>query len=89
MAPGLPHKVVGIRPGEKLHEVMVPEDDARSALELDDRFIIEPEFMYWSRKASRLKGARKLPEGFRYTSDTNEEWLDADSLREMIAESGY
>jgi len=88
MAPDLPHKVVGIRPGEKLHEVMVPEDDARNAIELDDRFVIEPEFMYWSRAVRIIKGARDLPEGFSYSSDTNTDWLDAEGLRAMIAESG-
>jgi len=88
IAPNLPHKMVGIRPGEKLHEVMVPEDAARNAIELDDRFIIEPEFMYWSRAVRIIKGARDLPEGFRYSSDTKTEWLDAEGLRAMIAESG-
>lgn len=88
MAPNLPHRVIGIRPGEKLHEVMVPEDDSRKALELKDRYVIEPEFMYWSRALREMTGARKLPDGFRYSSDTNSDWLDAERLHAMLEKSG-
>ncbi len=82
LAPNLPQKVIGIRPGEKLHEVMVTEDDSRSTVELDDRYVILPaerfEIMH------PIVGGKILPDGFRYASDTNTEWLDIDGLRHMI-----
>lgn len=84
MAPGVPHEVVGIRPGEKLHEVMVPFDDARRTLKLNDRYVIEPDFAFWSRDGYCTEEAQQVPEGFEYTSDKNDEWLDADGLREML-----
>ncbi len=84
MAPDLPQEIVGIRPGEKLHEVMVTEDDARQTLELDDRYIIEPAFAFWSRKSYTDEGASPVPEGFRYASNTNTEWLDAENMRELL-----
>ena len=84
MAPGIPHEIVGIRPGEKLHEIMVPTDDGRSTLELEDRYIIEPAFAFWNRAPYDNNGAKQVPEGFRYASDTNDEWLDADGLKEFL-----
>jgi UDP-N-acetylglucosamine 4,6-dehydratase len=86
LAPELPHDIVGIRPGEKLHEVMVTEDDARSTLEIDDRYIIEPSFHWWSRRSFGEDGAKPVPPNMRYASDTNTQWLDAARLREMLAE---
>ncbi len=88
MAPKLPHEVIGIRPGEKLHEVMVPEDDSRNTIELKDRYIIEPAFTWWSRDIYLVNGGDPVEEGFRYASDNNPEWLDPERLKEMIAESG-
>jgi UDP-N-acetylglucosamine 4,6-dehydratase/5-epimerase len=87
MAPGLPHKIIGIRPGEKLHEVMLTDDDARNSVELEDRYVIEPIFSFWDSSTYRQHGSKELPEGFSYTSDRNHEWLDGDSLLQMIAES--
>ncbi|WP_158916371.1 UDP-N-acetylglucosamine 4,6-dehydratase (inverting) [Caulobacter sp. S45] len=87
IAPNLPHKLVGIRPGEKLHEIMVPEDDARSAVELDDRYVILPSHDLSRRDAWLEQGARGLPEGFSYTSDRNPERLDARGLQALLAQS--
>ncbi|MGC1303204.1 MAG: UDP-N-acetylglucosamine 4,6-dehydratase (inverting) [Caulobacteraceae bacterium] len=87
IAPGLPHKVVGIRPGEKLHEVMVPEDDARSAVELEDRYVILPSHDPARRAAWIAQGARDLPEGFSYASDRNPERLDALGLQALLAKA--
>ena len=87
MAPDLPHHVVGIRPGEKLHEVMITEDDARTTVELHDRYVIEPAFATWTRTSYRDKGGAPAENGFRYASDTNSEWLDADGLKALLAES--
>ncbi|HUZ72612.1 MAG TPA: UDP-N-acetylglucosamine 4,6-dehydratase (inverting) [Stellaceae bacterium] len=85
MAPGLPIKVVGIRPGEKLHEVMVTEDDSRQTLELADRYIIEPSFAFWQRASYVDDGAAPVIPGFRFTSDTNTDWLDAERLEALLA----
>jgi hypothetical protein len=83
--PGLPHRVVGIRPGEKLHEVMVPEDDARSTVELEDRYLILPSHDPARRSLWLEQGARELPEGFSYASDRNPERLDAQGLQHLLA----
>ena len=82
--PGVEHNIIGIRPGEKLHEVMVPTDDGRNTLELPDRYIIEPAFAFWNREQYKNGGAKKVDEGFRYASDTNKEWLDPDGLKDML-----
>ena len=85
VAPALPHRMVGIRPGEKLHEIMVPEDDARSTVELDDRYVVLPSF-HDRRRAEYLDmGARPVDDGFSYASDRNPEPLDARGLQELLA----
>ena len=84
IAPGLPHRLVGIRPGEKLHEVMVPEDDARTTLELDDRYVILPGADAWRRAEYLAEGARPMADGFSYASDRNPERLDARGLQELL-----
>jgi UDP-N-acetylglucosamine 4,6-dehydratase len=85
MAPHLKQDIVGIRPGEKLHEVMVSVDDGRSTLRLEDRYIIEPAFAFWSRDTYENNGAQKVEDGFSYASDTNEEWLDEAGLKDLLA----
>lgn len=87
MAPNLPQRMIGIRPGEKLHEVMITEDDARSTIELDDRYVIEPSIVFWEMKRAELPGARPVPQDFSYASNTNKDWLDGDGLSNMIANS--
>ena len=86
LAPGLPLRVVGIRPGEKLHEVMVTEDDSRLTLELGDRYVIEPAFAWWQRTPYTASGARPVPDGFRFTSDTNTDWLTDERLCALVTE---
>jgi UDP-N-acetylglucosamine 4,6-dehydratase/5-epimerase len=84
IAPHLPHKMVGIRPGEKLHEVMVPEDDARSTVELEDRYVILPP-AHADRRAQYVKlGGRPTVDGFSYSSDRNPEGLDARGLQILL-----
>ena len=83
MAPELKHKTVGIRPGEKLHEIMVPLDDGRSTLRLEDRYVIEPAFAFWNRESYK-RSSEPVPEGFHYSSDTNDEWLDEQGLMQMM-----
>ncbi|CAO3383360.1 UDP-N-acetylglucosamine 4,6-dehydratase (inverting) [Azospirillum argentinense] len=87
MAPHLPHKPIGIRPGEKLHEVMITEDDSRQTFELPDRFVIEPAFAFWTHEPYQRLGARPVGDGFRYASDTNGDWLDGARLMRLIAEA--
>lgn len=87
MGPGLKHRVIGIRPGEKLHEAMITEDNSRSTVELHDRYIVQPLFAFWKHERLMDERARIVPEGFRYASDTNSEWLDAEGLKQMLAES--
>lgn len=84
LAPGCQHKFIGIRPGEKLHEVMIPADDARHTLELDNFYIIKPEFPWW--KESNWIEGKSVPDGFSYSSDTNDWWLTVDELRAMVGE---
>ncbi|ESQ93439.1 UDP-N-acetylglucosamine 4,6-dehydratase (inverting) [Asticcacaulis benevestitus] len=85
MAPEATQTVIGIRPGEKLHEMMISADDSRSTYELDDRYVIEPEFAEYTRKSfSKVRGIRKVDEGFSYASDNNEERLDATGIKDMM-----
>lgn len=69
VAPGCEMQTVGIRPGEKLHEALLSEDEARNAVELDGMFVIQPAHPWWRKEY--CEGGRPLPEGFRYTSDDN------------------
>lgn len=85
MAPKATHTVVGIRPGEKLHEMMISSDDARSTYELDDRYVIEPEFAEYTRKSfAKVRGVKKVAEDFCYASDINPERLDANGIKGMM-----
>jgi UDP-N-acetylglucosamine 4,6-dehydratase len=83
MAPGAAVKVVGIRPGEKLHEMMISADDARNTIDLGDRYAIEPAFVEYTRTAFSLTHPG-VPEGFSYSSDNNDEWLDGPGLLAML-----
>lgn len=85
LAPELPQKEVGIRPGEKLHEIMVPEDDGRSTVEISDRYVILPAGRDQLMDDWLAKGAKPVPEGFAYSSDQNDEVLDEMSVLEMLA----
>ena len=85
LAPGKPIEVIGIRPGEKLHEVMVPADEARATLDHGDRYIVLPTFMASPDAVYRAAGATPVRNDFSYASDSNEEWLSGDELTEMVA----
>jgi len=84
LAPDLGHEIVGIRPGEKLHEVMVTEDDARNTIELPDRYVIRPT-LYPEWAAGYHPDEHPLEDGFRYSSDTNSQWLDPTAMRALLA----
>ena len=87
IAPHLPHKVIGIRPGEKLHEVMVPEDDARSTVELKDRYVILPDAYAARRRHYIAHGGVAAADGFSYASDRNPEDLDARGLQALLVQA--
>ncbi|MGQ9569767.1 MAG: UDP-N-acetylglucosamine 4,6-dehydratase (inverting) [Thermodesulfovibrionales bacterium] len=76
-------EIVGIRPGEKLHEIMIPRDEARKTLEFDSHYIIQPDFRFFERRYKN-NGGRPVPEDFEYCSGTNTWWLTVEELREMI-----
>lgn len=76
--------VIGIRPGEKLHEAMIMEDDARHTIEFDSYYVIQPELSWWSQE--QLNGGKLLPDGFAYTSDNNTEWLTIEQLKDLVEE---
>src|SRR5665647_1051225 len=82
IAPKCEVKFIGIRPGEKLHETLVGEDESWHTVELDDMFVIEPLHAWWNAK-NWLNG-EKLPEGFRYSSNTNIEKLSVGELRKLV-----
>ncbi|MGB8601823.1 MAG: UDP-N-acetylglucosamine 4,6-dehydratase (inverting) [Rhizomicrobium sp.] len=87
IGPGLKQKNVGIRPGEKLHEIMIPPDDSRSTVELSDRYVVLPSFANNLREAYLNHGAKPMADGAAYSSDTNPEQLSADELKALMAEA--
>lgn len=84
LAPECKTKVVGIRPGEKLHEVMIPVDDGRQTIQYKDHFIITPALSYWEKDWHAEKNGIPCPEGFYYGSDNNTEWVSDDQLAAMV-----
>jgi len=83
IAPGCTIERMGIRPGEKLHEVLVSEDEARHTVELPEMYVVQPPEEVWFGRAWSGRG-RPLPEGFRYSSDTNDQWLDLGEIRSFV-----
>jgi UDP-N-acetylglucosamine 4,6-dehydratase len=87
LGPDVRQKVVGIRPGEKLHETMIPADDSRWTVELEDRFVILASFAAAAREAYLHRGAQPVREGFAYSSDNNPEQLDVRGLQALLAQA--
>jgi UDP-N-acetylglucosamine 4,6-dehydratase len=85
LSPGMAIKNVGIRPGEKLHEIMITEHNASHTVDMGDRYVIEPEWHFWDRDNLLEDGHAATPEGFEYSSDKNDDWLTVDELREILA----
>jgi UDP-N-acetylglucosamine 4,6-dehydratase len=83
IAPGCDLEYIGIRPGEKLHETLVSEDEARHTLETEEMYIIQPNHPWW--QSGNWLNARPVQDGFRYTSDANPRWLSSRELEQLIA----
>lgn len=80
LSPGMETDIVGIRPGEKLHEIMITEHNAHMTQELADRFVIHPEWFFWDKALGESQDWTPMPEGFEYSSDTNSEWISVEQL---------
>jgi FlaA1/EpsC-like NDP-sugar epimerase len=84
IAPTAKQEVVGIRPGEKLHEQMIGVEDAHYTYEYPEHFKILPSINGWDSSEARIKGGERVPEGFSYCSDNNAHWMTTDELEEWI-----
>jgi len=84
IAPQAKINVIGIRPGEKLHEVLISEDESRTTVELESMFVVQPAEALWFGYSWQEKG-KLLQDGFRYASDNNTDWLDVDGIKKYIA----
>lgn len=84
IAPETTIEYIGIRPGEKLHEVLISEDEARQTVDLEDMYVVQPAETLWFGRERENKG-RVLEDGFRYASNTNGQWLNVDEIKKIIA----
>ena len=84
IAPNVEHKIIGILPGEKLHEQMISSEDSYSTYEYDEHFKILPQINDWGKDKERIKNGTKVPEGFVYSSNTNSEWMTIENLQTWI-----
>jgi len=83
IAPNAKINVTGIRPGEKLHEVLISDDEARTTVELEDMFVVQPaEALWFGREWEKI--GKPLEDGFRYASNTNSNWLSVDQIRKIV-----
>jgi UDP-N-acetylglucosamine 4,6-dehydratase/5-epimerase len=84
LCPGVPTQVTGIRPGEKLHEILLTADEARHAVDTGDMFVVLPETVTWSDSGPSVRGV-PVDDRFAYASDTNDQWLDTEGLGALLA----
>ncbi len=83
IAPKLDTHIIGIRPGEKVHEQMISAEDARHTLEFDDYYIIQPDLLWWKNSVKDL-GGKAVPHDFSYNSGTNTQWLSVEDMQKLI-----
>ena len=86
-APNAKHEIIGIRPGEKLHEQMIGAEDALYSYEYTEHFKILPAIHDWSNDPYRIKDGKKVAEDFIYSSDNNPKWMDVETLKAWIAQN--
>jgi UDP-N-acetylglucosamine 4,6-dehydratase len=87
ICPDCEHEIVGIRPGEKLHELLITRDDARHTLEFDDYFVIRPAVHFWDEHVHTHYGGqegRPVVAEFEYASNSNDRWIDAAQLKAFV-----
>lgn len=87
LAPDAKKTIIGLRPGEKLHEVLIIEEESRHTWEFEDYFVIYPEYSF--RKESKIQAGKELADNFRYASDNNTWWLTKDELKRMVESMDY
>lgn len=85
VSPGATHEIIGIRPGEKLHEQMISSEDAPYTYEYPEHYKILPAIHNWCSDCHRIKDGKKVPDGFSYTSDNNPEWMTIPELQDWVA----
>ncbi len=85
LAPGIEKEVIGIRPGEKLHEILLTEQEARHAVELSNYYVVLPEFLGREKYQKYYEFGKELDPNFKFTSDTNRHWLSDEELRQMLS----
>jgi UDP-N-acetylglucosamine 4,6-dehydratase len=83
MAPEAKVEMIGIRPGEKLHEVLISDDESRTTIEQEDMFVVQPESALWFGRDWEMSG-KAVPDGFRYASNTNGDWLTVDQIKRIL-----
>lgn len=88
MLPNCKLKEVGIRPGEKLHEIMVTREDSLNTYEYDNHFIIYPQVNWWN-ESRIIPGGKRIDDGFMYSSDNNTEWYSVEDLKKLLDEQYY
>lgn len=89
IAPKAEFDIIGIRPGEKLHEQMISAEDSFSTYEYPDHYKILPALNAWCEDPNRIKDGKKVLEGFVYASDSNPEWMAISALQEWLANNRY
>jgi UDP-N-acetylglucosamine 4,6-dehydratase len=84
IAPGVPIDIIGIRPGEKLHEILLTTDESRHTLDANNIYVVVPDHPFWTPDRKPAVGI-PVSDGFAYTSDTNEWWLGPEELKVMLS----
>jgi len=84
VAPNAAHHIIGIRPGEKLHEQMISLEDSFYTYEYPEHYKILPAIHQWGEDENRIKNGIKVPDGFTYSSDNNKDWMSAQNLQAWI-----